>query len=68
MKKSTFLNYYMEILEKVSFSDQLLIKEYLKAKKLLNNDDAESLDQWIYNHTALSCKLGPIMDTLQLEH
>ncbi|MEB2775559.1 hypothetical protein SYJ56_09575 [Algoriphagus sp. D3-2-R+10] len=47
MNKSSFLNYYKTILEKVSFDQKLLVKEYWKAKQLLENSEAKDLDYWL---------------------
>ncbi|UII18988.1 hypothetical protein [Fulvivirga ligni] len=65
MTKKSFLDYYMEILEKVSFNDDLLTKEYKKAKKLLHTNEAENLDHWINNHQALAKKLRPLVNQVQ---
>lgn len=46
MKKS-FLDYYKEILEKVSFDPQLLSKEYQKAKKYLNQSEVQHFENWM---------------------
>lgn len=46
MKKS-LLDYYKEILEKVSFDTQLLRKEYQKAKRILNQSEIELFERWI---------------------
>jgi len=47
MDKSSFLNYYKTILEKVSFDKRLLEKEYKKAKELLEGPEARDLDYWV---------------------
>ncbi len=47
MDKSSFLNYYKTILEKVSFDKRLLKKEYKKAKELLEGPEARDLDYWV---------------------
>ncbi|PZX55347.1 hypothetical protein LV84_02485 [Algoriphagus ratkowskyi] len=47
MDKSSFLNYYKTILEKVSFDNRLLEKEYKKAKELLEGPEAKDLDYWV---------------------
>lgn len=46
MKKS-FLEYYQEILEKVSFDPQLLSKEYQKAIKCLNQSEVQHFNNWM---------------------
>lgn len=46
MKKS-FLDYYKEILEKVSFDPQLINKEYQKAKKYLSHSEVQHFDNWM---------------------
>jgi hypothetical protein len=43
----TFLEYYKEILDKVSFDSKLLSKEYQKALNLLEKDEEYLLRQWI---------------------
>jgi hypothetical protein len=46
MKKS-FLDYYKEILEKVSFDPHLLNKEYEKAIKYLNHSEVQQFENWV---------------------
>ena len=45
--KQTFLEYYQIILEKVSFNKELFQREYIKAKKYLNEKEIELLDAWV---------------------
>ncbi|MDF9799027.1 hypothetical protein OKW21_004290 [Catalinimonas alkaloidigena] len=45
--KTSFLDYYKMILEKVSFDRQLLAKEYRKALNMLHTHEAQQLDQWM---------------------
>ncbi|MDR7131589.1 hypothetical protein J2X69_003953 [Algoriphagus sp. 4150] len=59
MNKSSFLNYYKSILEKVSFDQKLLEKEYRKAKQLLENSEARELDYWL-QRKGLARKLNPV--------
>ena len=47
MEKGSFLNYYKNILEKVSFDTYLLEKEYKKAKSILTGSAAQELDYWL---------------------
>jgi hypothetical protein len=47
--KTSFLDYYKLILEKVSFDRQLLSKEYRKALKALHAHEAQQLDNWLKN-------------------
>ena len=47
MKKS-FLDYYKEILEKVSFDSNLLNKEYQKAIRCLKPSEVDQFNNWIY--------------------
>ena len=47
MGKNSFLDYYKTILEKVSFDQQLVEKEYRKAKQLLEESEAQELDNWL---------------------
>ncbi len=58
MKKS-FLEYYKEILEKVSFDPHLLKKEYHKAKKSLNQSELQQFEAWI-NERGISSALARI--------
>jgi len=46
MKKS-FLDYYKEILEKVSFDQYLFNKEFYKAVKSVESDEIQKLMEWI---------------------
>lgn len=45
--KTSFLDYYKIILEKVSFDRQLLAKEHRKALNILHAHEARQLDQWM---------------------
>jgi hypothetical protein len=45
--KTSFLDYYKLILEKVSFNPQLMIKEYGKAKTTLTPHEQLQLDGWL---------------------
>lgn len=45
--KQTFLEYYQIILEKVSFNKDLFQREYIKAKKYLNEKEIVLLDAWV---------------------
>ena len=45
--KKTFLDYYKEILEKVSFDPHLLYKEYQKAIKSLDQSELQQFEAWI---------------------
>lgn len=44
---TTYLDYYKQILEKVSFDPLLFRKEYLKASKSLTVSEKEELDKWL---------------------
>ncbi len=44
--KKTFLEYYKEILEKVSFDPHLLNKEYHKALDSLTHAEARQFEKW----------------------
>jgi len=46
MKKS-FLDYYKEILQKVSFDQDLFRKEFEKALKSIEEEDTQKLKEWI---------------------
>lgn len=45
--KTSFLDYYKLILEKVSFDSHLFNKEYQKAIRTLKSREAELLDSWL---------------------
>ena len=45
--KTTFLDYYKMILEKVSFDYRLLQKEYQKALAVLEQKEAKLLNVWL---------------------
>lgn len=57
--KTSFLEYYKIILEKVSFDESLLAKEYQKALKLIQKEEVEALDQWLVS-SGYSNKLVPV--------
>lgn len=44
--KKTFLDYYKEILQKVSFDPHLLNKEYQKAIKTMSHAEARQFEKW----------------------
>jgi hypothetical protein len=46
--KKTFLEYYKEILEKVSFDPHLLNKEYQKAINTLNTSEIQEFHNWLH--------------------
>lgn len=50
MDENTFLNYYKTVLEKVSFDQFLLNKEYQKALQTIAPSDHSKLDQWLYEN------------------
>lgn len=58
MKKS-FLDYYKEILEKVSFDQSLFKKEFNKAVKSVEIDEIQKLMEWI-EERGLHTNLIPI--------
>ncbi|WP_422358816.1 hypothetical protein [Reichenbachiella sp.] len=45
--KTSFLDYYKLILEKVSFDKGLLAKEYQKAIRSLQPDELEEFQHWL---------------------
>lgn len=47
MRNNSFLSYYKAILEKVSFDNRLVAKEYRKAKQILLSHEVQELDQWM---------------------
>jgi hypothetical protein len=44
---TSFLDYYKLILDKVSFDQSLLSKEYEKAKRNLRADEIGDLNRWV---------------------
>lgn len=48
--KTSFLEYYKTILEKVSFDGNLVRKEYAKAKNVLQQDEMKELGEWMNNN------------------
>ena len=58
MNKS-FLDYYKYVLEKVSFDPHLFIKEYKKAKRVLEKHEEKQLLDWI-KERGLNADLVPI--------
>lgn len=63
--KTSFLNYYKLVLDKVSFDPSLLAKEYRKAIRALPAGEAKDLDRWL-QHRGLAAKLNPIVDHLPM--
>lgn len=49
MNPSPLLNYYKTILQKVSFDPNLLTKEYDKALRHLQPDEATTLKNWVHS-------------------
>jgi hypothetical protein len=45
--KTSFLEYYKIILDKVRFDRSLLMKEYRKAIKLLRDKEIDDLNRWL---------------------
>ena len=45
--KTSFLEYYKNILEKVSFDFELFTKEYDKAVRTLNRKERDELNRWL---------------------
>lgn len=58
---NSFLNYYKLVLERVSFSEHLLIKEYNKAAKVLDVAELRDLDEWMTSNR-LSTNLNTILE------
>lgn len=59
--KTTFLDYYKMVLEKVSFDRQLFMKEYRKALGRLSENEVANLNTWLQSR--------PHMDTFfRVEH
>lgn len=50
MNKKSLLEYYKEVLTKVSFDTVLYEKEYSKAVRTLTDMDRFLLDQWLCQH------------------
>lgn len=51
---NSFLNYYKLVLDRVSFSEQLLIKEYNKATKALSTEELIQLDDWMISNQLMA--------------
>ncbi|WP_035463721.1 hypothetical protein [Algoriphagus vanfongensis] len=47
MGKTSYLDYYKTILEKVSFDKNLLMKEYHKALQVLQEYEKKELNNWL---------------------
>jgi len=45
--KTSFLEYYKMVLDKVSFDHQLFTKEYRKAVAMLQSNEVDDLNAWI---------------------
>lgn len=45
--KTSFLDYYKLVLEKVSFDGQLFDKEYFKALSVLSEHEKTQLERWL---------------------
>lgn len=45
--KTTFLEYYKNVLDKVSFDPRLFIKEYYKALRMLQSNEINELNDWL---------------------
>lgn len=56
--KTSMLEYCKTVLVKVSFNRQLSLKEYRKAKRWLQPDEATALKEWIRRDTNYSRKSG----------
>ena len=51
---SNMFNYCKVILGKVSFDGRLFRKEYRKSLRLLNDDEAKALKNWVRNQRSLA--------------
>ncbi len=47
LMKTSFLDYYKMVLEKVSFDPQLFNKEYQKAVQVLDHEEKQQFHQWM---------------------
>lgn len=45
--KTTFLEYYKVILEKVSFDQSIFKREYHKARGILKQEELKKLNKWL---------------------
>jgi hypothetical protein len=45
--KTTFLEYYKNVLDKVSFDHRLFAKEYYKALNMLQSNEINELNNWL---------------------
>ena len=48
--KTSYLEFYKQILGKVSFDRYLFIKEFQKAMKTLSEEERSELEKWIHRH------------------
>jgi hypothetical protein len=44
---TTFLEYYKNVLDKVSFDPRLFSKEYYKALRMLQSNEVNELNDWL---------------------
>ncbi len=44
--KTSYLEYYKTVIEKVSFCQKLIRKEYLKAKKVIHPSELPHFNEW----------------------
>lgn len=47
--KTSYLDYYKMLLDKISFDRQLLMKEYKKAQNILKAEEKSALKEWALN-------------------
>jgi hypothetical protein len=57
--RTTFLDYYKMILDKVSFNPNLLTKEYQKAVRTLKADEVGDLNSWLMSRGIQSFSSDP---------
>lgn len=48
-RKTSFLEFYKTVLDRVKFDEELFWKEYWKAVKNLNTSEVDHLNSWIAN-------------------
>ena len=64
--RTSFLDYYKMVLDKVSFEEELFRKEYQKAMKGLVDYERDELDQWVRDrgYPGLLCAKQPQMEMI----
>ena len=64
--KTSFLDYYKLILDKVSFEQELFRKEYRKAMNRLMDSEQDELNRWLQDRGSF-CEILSRKEEFQLE-